>query len=479
MPMMSVTDAAFLLAESREHPMHVGGLQLFHLPDGAGDEFVSDMYRELVNRQDVHPTFRRRPRGPLNAPAQLSWREDDTIDLEYHLRVSALARPGRVRELLELSSRLHGSLLDRHRPLWEQHLIEGLEGNRFAIYTKIHHSLLDGVGALRWMQRSMTEDPAQTGMPTLFALPRSKSSKGSKGSNDGDDGGGDHGGGGFSLPGLARAAANVAGETVRGVGDLAKMAPAFAETARQVLQEQATALPFQAPKSMLNVPITGARRFAAQSWSMERIHNVRKATNATVNDVVLAMCAGALRRYLTDMNELPDAGLVAMVPVSLRKNDSGEQGGNAIGTILADLATDSDDPTDRMQRIQKSVRRNKQNMAGLSPLQILLMSAITMAPLGISMVPGMAERTRPPFNLIISNVPGPAGKTLYWNQARMDGLYPLSVVLDGQALNMTVTTYSDQLQFGLTGCRRSVPHLQWLLTHLESSLAELEKLADQ
>lgn len=462
MPLMSVTDTAFLLAESREHPMHVGGLQLFHLPEGADNQFVSEMYRELVNRHDVHPTFRRRPRGPLNAPAQLSWAQDDDIDLEYHVRVSALASPGRVRELLALTSRLHGTLIDRHRPLWEQHLIEGLEGNRFAVYTKLHHSLLDGVAALRWMQRSMTEDPARTGMPHVFGLP--ERARGT--------------GGGFSLPGLARAAANVAGETVRGVGDLARMAPALAETARQVLREQATALPFQAPRSMLNVPITGARRFAAQSWSMERVHKVRKATGSTVNDVVLAMCAGALRRYLVDMNELPNAGLVAMVPVSVRKSDTSEQGGNAIGTILADLATDSADPSARLERIQTSVRRNKRNMSGLSPLQVLLMSAMTVAPLGLAMVPGMADRTRPPFNLIISNVPGPAGKTLYWNQARMSGLYPLSVVLDGQALNITVTTYADELQFGLTGCRRSVPHLQWLLTHLESSLTELEKLAE-
>lgn len=458
MSMMSVTDAAFLLAESREHPMHVGGLQLFELPEGADSQYVSELYRSMVRQTEVHPTFRRRPRGPLNAPAQLSWRTDHAVDLEYHLRLSGLARPGRVRELLELVSRLHGTLLDRHRPLWEQHLIEGLQDNRFAIYTKVHHALLDGVGALRWMSRSMTSDPTTTGMPHVPGLPPTANGSG----------------GGFSLPGLARAAVDLAGDTVRGVGDLAKMAPALAETARQVLAEQATALPFQAPKSMLNVPITGARRFAAQSWSMERIQAVRKAAGCTVNDVVLAMCAGALRRYLLDMNALPDAGLVAMVPVSLRRRDNAENGGNAIGTILADLATDSADPAVRLDRIRSSVHRNKQNMSGLSPVQTLLLSALTVAPLGLAMVPGMADRTRPPFNLIISNVPGPREKALYWNQARMDGLYPLSVVLDGQALNITVTTYAGRMQFGLTGCRRSMPHLQWLLTHLESTLGEME-----
>lgn len=462
MSLLSPTDAVFLLAESREHPMHVGALQLFHLPDGAGPDFVSSIYRQLVSEHDVPPTFRRRPRGPLNVPAQLSWSQDTSIDLEYHVRVSALARPGRVRELLELTSRLHGTLLDRHRPLWEQYLIEGLEGSRFAIYNKVHHALLDGVSALRWMQRSMTEDPETTGMPTIFGMPPSEQHRQY---------------GRFSLSGAARAAVHFAGTTVRSVGEVAGMAPTLVETARQVLHEQATALPFQAPRSMLNVPIAGARRCAAQSWSMGRINAVRKATGSTVNDVVLAMSAGALRRYLLDMNALPDTGLVAMLPVSLRDKNSGSvQSGNAIGTILADLATDSPDAAIRLARIQSSVRRNKENFSGLSPLQVQVLAALTVAPLGLAMLPGMAERTRPPFNIIISNIPGPAGKTLYWNQARMDGLYPLSVVLDGQALNITVTSYSDQLQFGLTGCRRSVPHLQWLLTHLETSLAELEKL---
>ncbi|MGH3622719.1 MAG: WS/DGAT/MGAT family O-acyltransferase [Sciscionella sp.] len=463
MSLLSPTDAVFLLAESREHPMHFGALQLFHLPDGAGPDFIGNLYRQLVAEHHVHPTFRRRPRGSLTAPAQLAWAQDTSIDLEYHVRVSALARPARVRELLELISRLHGTLLDRHRPLWEQHLIEGLQGDRFAIYSKVHHALLDGVSALRWMQRSMTEDPETTGMPTIFGLPPSERHRPD---------------GGFSLAGVAKAAADFVGTTVRSVGELAGLAPTLAETARQVLGEQATALPFQAPKSMLNVPITGARRCAAQAWSMERIKAVRRATDSTVNDVVLAMCAGALRRYLLDMNALPEAGLVAMVPVSLRDKEPGgtERGGNAIGTILADLATESSDPASRLERIQSSVRRNKKNLSELSPLQVQLLAAITVAPRGFAMLPGMADRTRPPFNVIISNVPGPVGKTLYWNRARMDGLYPLSVVLDGQALNITVTTYSDQIQFGLVGCRRSMPHLQWLLTHLETSLSELETL---
>ncbi|MBO0841330.1 MAG: DUF1298 domain-containing protein, partial [Sciscionella sp.] len=183
--------------------------------------------------------------------------------------------------------------------------------------------------------------------------------------------------------------------------------------------------------------------------------------------------------YLVEQHALPDASLIAMVPVSLRLRGevspaAGEHaGGNAIGTVLCDLATDSDDPAVRLARVQTSMSRGKRSLAEMSQLQILAMSALTVAPLALGPIPGVVDRLRPPFNVIISNVPGP--KTpMYWNGARLDGIYPVSLVLDGQALNITVTTYHDHLEFGLIGCRRSIPHLQRMLTHLETSLAELE-----
>jgi WS/DGAT/MGAT family acyltransferase len=239
-------------------------------------------------------------------------------------------------------------------------------------------------------------------------------------------------------------------------------------------------LPFQAPKTMLNGSITGARRFAAQDWALVRIDEARARHDATFNDIVLAMSAGALRRYLLEMDALPEQGLVAAVPVSLRAKQSSASNtdsGNSIGFTLCDLATDEADPVIRMKRIQESMGAAKRGLSGRSPLQILTLSALTIAPLGLSPIPGFVDRTRPPFNLIISSVPGPT-RELYWNGARMQGAYPMSIVLDGQALNITVTTYAGRLHFGLTGCRRNVPHLQRLLTYLEDTLAELESDRD-
>jgi diacylglycerol O-acyltransferase / wax synthase len=373
--------------------------------------------------------------------------------MEYHVRLSALPRPGRVRELLELTSRLHGSLLDRHRPLWEFHLIEGLEGNRFATYSKVHHALMDGVSSLILASRAHSADSSTMNMPPVWAVPPMDRT-----STTSD-------GGPLGLLGTLR-------ETAL---DVAGVVPALVKSANVALREQASVLPFQAPRSIFNVQITGARRFAAQAWSVDRVKAIRRATGATLNDVVLAMCSGALRRYLLELGALPDRPLIAMVPVSLRaKQKNTEAAGNSVGAILVNLGTDLEDPAERFTQIQTSAQIAKRSLAELSPLQILALSGLTMAPLAFAPIPGFVKLTPPPFNLIISNVPG-VPRPLYWNGARMQGMYPLSIPYDGQALNITITSYADNLQFGLTGCRRNVPHLQRLLGHLEDSLAELEK----
>ncbi len=244
--------------------------------------------------------------------------------------------------------------------------------------------------------------------------------------------------------------------------------------AKKALYEQQLTLPFRAPKTMFNVKIGGARRVAAQSWPLARIKKIKEASGATVNDVVLAMCAGALRQYLIEHEGLPDAPLVAMVPVNLRTESDGDGGGNMVGTVLANLATDVEDPAERLAVISRSMRQNKEVFAQLPKTQQLALSAVLAGGVAFSLLPGFVSTAPPPFNIVISNVPG-AREPMYWNGARLDGNYPLSITLDGQAVNITLANNGDNLDFGLVGCRRSVPHLQRLLTHLETSLSDLEK----
>jgi diacylglycerol O-acyltransferase len=452
MELITPTDSIFLLGESREHPMHVGGLQLFEPPHGTGSDFLYEAFDVLAAQTDLQPTFRKHP-AFLGGITNLWWSLDKDVELDYHLRRSALPQPGRVRDLLELVSRLHGTLLDRHRPLWEAHLIEGLNDGRFAVYSKFHHSLIDGVSAMKLMQRALSTDPADTELRVPWSLPPRQGR-----SKQGEDG-----------PSVLRTLGSIA-------GSVAGIAPNAMSLARAALFEQQLTLPFRAPKTMFNVRIGGARRVAAQSWALERIKNVKNAANVTVNDVVLAMCAGALRAYLEEEGALPDTPLVAMVPVNLRTDKDAEGGGNLVGAILCNLATDIPDPARRLDAIAKSMRDNKSVYSDLPRAQQLAVSAFLIGGLALGVIPGFVSTAAPPFNIVISNVPG-AREPLYWNGARLDGNYPLSIPLDGQAVNITLANNADNLDFGLVGCRRSVPHLQRLLGHLETALKELERSA--
>ncbi|MEE6178277.1 WS/DGAT/MGAT family O-acyltransferase [Mycobacterium sp. 050134] len=444
---ISPTDALFLIGESREHPMHVGSLQLFQPPADAGPHFVRESYQAMLECTDVQPAFRKHP-AFIGGITNVVWSFDRDVELGYHLRRSALPEPGRVRDLLELASRLHGSLLDRHRPLWEAHLVEGLQDGRYAVYTKFHHSLMDGVSALRLMQRAFASDPTDDEVRVPWSLgPR---------------------------PRQQRKSPSLLGRAGRAAGSAFALAPSTLKLARAALLEQQLTLPFQAPRSMFNVRIGGARRVAAQSWSLERINAVKSAAGVTVNDVVLAMSAGALRAYLQEQGGLPEAPLTAMVPVNLRKDDD-DSGGNMVGTFLCNLATDLDDPAKRLEVISTSIPNTKEVFWQLPPVQQLALSALNIGGLVFGLIPGYLSAASPPFNVVISNVSAGRSEPLYWRGARLDGNYPLSIPLDGQAMNITVTNNDRSLDFGLVGCRRSVPHLQRLLGHLETSLKELER----
>jgi len=458
MPMIPPQDAAFLMVESREHPMHVGALQVFDLPSRAKRDYVSRLYEQSLQFTELRSLMRQRPRTPVSSLGQLWWEIDKDVDLEYHVRLSALPAPGRVRELFSLVSRLHGSLLDRHHPLWECHLIDGLEGRRFAVYTKIHHSMVDGVAGMRLMTGALSEDPKAIIAP-FWAVPDSAAEP----APDAGDG--------TNLVERLLGSVLGAAESVRtvaeGTVDLAKLLT-------EVLRGQRDAVTLPAPKTMWNGSITGARRFAAQSWEMDRLKSAAAASGGTLNDVVLAMCAGALRRYLQVADALPERSLISLVPVSLALRGAKSGGGNAVGAVLCSLGTDIEDPQQRMAAIRASMQTAKDILAAMTPAQVQASGSLLLAaPLAIGAVPGLLGTTSPLFNVTISNVPGPRNE-LFWNGARMANVYPVSIPYEGQGLNFTVTSSAGMMHFGITGCRRSVPRLQRLIDYLEDSLAELE-----
>ena len=373
MSFMPPTDSMFLLAESREHPMHVGGLQLFELPEDAGPDFVRELMETFRGTDNISPTFRKRPAEPVSSLGNTWWTLDDTIDYDHHIRHSAVPQPGRIRELLQLTSRWHGSLLDRHRPLWEAHVVEGLEDGRIAVYSKIHHALVDGVAAIRLMKRSLSEDPDARDCVPPWALPPRKSS--------GD-------GGGFDPMGFLRRPRQAPPARRPGC---CRRPPKIVS---QILRDGDITLP-SAPRTILNGRVGGARRFAAQSWEIERIRRVAKSSATTSNDVVLAMVSGALREYLLEQHALPDEPMSAMVPVSLalRAESAGKEAGdsNSVGAIIVNLATDRENGATRLEEIAYSSRTTKKLLGDLSQNQILAFSALQMLPLAMSPLPGLHQ----------------------------------------------------------------------------------------
>jgi diacylglycerol O-acyltransferase len=458
------TSAGFLFAENRQMPMHVGGLQLFEKPEGAPRDYVRKLYESMSQVDEIAPLFLKRPTRGITTAGQWAWTEDDHFDLEYHFRHSALPKPGRVRELLDLVSRLHSTRLARERPLWEAHLIEGLRDGRVALYTKLHHSLVDGISAMRLMQSVMTTDPDKRGMPAMWAArPDARTARIRQDAET-------------SLAGVPLEAMR----TALGItADAAGLPSALIKTLKHGLRNETSALSLYAPRTMFNTTITGSRRFAAQGWPIERLRAIGKASGTTLNDVVLAMCSGAIRAYLLEHDALPEAPLVSMVPVGLnakQAHNASADGGNAVGAVMVKLGTDLHDPADRLASIHQSMKTGKEALGSMSPLQIMAMSALGMAPSIVTPMLRLQGIIRPPFNLIISNVPGPR-KTMYLNGAKLAGTYPLSIPINGMALNITCNSYADDMDFGLTGCRRSVPHLQRLLGHLDDELGALEKAA--
>ena len=300
------TSAGFLLAENRSMPMHVGGLQLFEKPEGAGRNYAREMFEQMRDDEEIAPLFLKHPYRSLRTAGQLVWKDDDQFDIEHHVRHSALPKPGRVRELLELCSRLHSTRLAWERPLWEAHVIEGLRDGRVAMYTKTHHALVDGVSAMRLLQSVLTTDPDERDMPAMWAKQASRPASAKP-----------------RGPEPARTCRSTALRSALGItAEAAGMPGALVRTLSKSLRNETSALSLYAPRTMFNQNITGSRRFAAQDWPIERLRAIGKATGTTLNDVVLAMCAGAVRTYLLELDALPEAPLVAMVPVGLNAKQS-------------------------------------------------------------------------------------------------------------------------------------------------------------
>lgn len=452
---INMTEAAWLMMESPGRPVHVASLLIYSIPDGAPADYLSHMVSELRESTEfVDPFNRRLSKWPLK-PLISTWVRDFDLDLEYHVRHLSLPAPGGEKELGMLIARLHSNPLDFSRPLWEYHVIEGLENNRFAVYFKMHHSLVDGLAGVHMLQRSMSVNPEDVNTPALWsaAKPEAETRE--------------------SLPIDIQILKRGATQLLGNIRNLGPVANRLGIAAKSVIRgDDPLTLPFQAPTSILNHRVTSQRRFATQTYALDRIKKLAKAGECTVNDIVLALCGGALRRFLRELCALPGQPLTSGIPIALKTNDS-ERSGPAVSFIMANLGTNIADPQRRLAAIKESTSRAKGMLSGLPHQSIELLGNTLLLPNTMLTLFNLEGRVPPVFNVTVSNVPGPS-EPLYFRGAKLETMYPVSAVTHGQALNITCYSYAGTFSFGFSACRDSIPRVQRLAVYTGEALEELE-----
>jgi diacylglycerol O-acyltransferase / wax synthase len=483
MRQLTPLDAQFLAVETSRTYGHVGGLAVYDPSTAPGGRLgIPELCALVSERLHLLPPFRwRLAQVPLGLDLPY-WVEDEDFDLDFHIRESAVPPPGGDRQLSETVARIFARPLDRSRPLWELYLIHGLEGGRVALLTKVHHSVVDGVSGSEIL--SVLLDPSPEGRE--IEPPRA-------------DGGARRPPGelemlGRGVAGLARMplrALRSAPAAIPNLTDLpgANAFPGVPTLSRALtsvrralggpqdpgILEITTARP---PRTCFNGPISAHRSFAFGSVSLETVKAIKNEAGVKVNDVVVAVCAGAVREFLLERDELPDDPLVAMVPVSVRGEDEMGTFGNRISMMIVPIPTDVADPRERLRRAHELLRSAKEHHAAL-PADLLTDASSFIPPavaaLAARTTVGILGRTRPPLNLVVSNVPGPRSP-LFIAGARLEAHYPVSAVVDGVGLNMTVMSYLDRVDFGFVADGDQIPDL-WPL--LRAAQAEVDRLAPE
>jgi diacylglycerol O-acyltransferase len=480
MQQLTSLDAQFLAIETPRTYGHVGGLAVYD-PSTApgGDVTHADICRLVGERLHLLPPFTRRlvpvPLG-LDHPY---WIEDPDFDLDFHIRDSAVPPPGNDRQLAHTIERIFARPLDRTRPLWELYVIHGLEGGRVALLTKIHHAVVDGVSGAEILGTLLDVSPEGRDIP-----PPDGERRGEREPSQLEM----FGRGLLALPRqpfrMVRALPTVVPNLTDfpGVGAIPGATTASRTLSRAWgllpgarsagVLEATTARP---PRTPFNGPISAHRTFAFGSLPLESVKQLKSELGITVNDVVVSLCATAVRDWLLERDALPEAPLVAMVPVSVRTKEEVGTYGNRVSTMIVPIPTNVEDPRERLMTAHATLKSAKERHSAV-PAN-LMTDATSFIPPAVQarasrMTMEITGRLAPPLNLVISNVPGPR-EPLYLAGAQLQANFPVSVVTDGIGLNMTVMSYRDHVDFGLVGDRKLMGDAWPLMEGLERSLDEL------
>lgn len=453
---LNALDVSFLYMEEATTPMHVGGVAIFQ-PAEAGFDY--DRLVQLIKgRIALVPRYRQRIRWVPGNLANPVWVDDEGFDVTYHVRRSALPKPGTEAQLRELIARIMSRPLDRNRPLWEMYLVEGLEGGRFALLTKTHHAMVDGATAIDIAQVILDATPEPRSVAADLWRPSREPTSVHLLAGAVND--------------LARSPAALAERTRSHLGDLSATGAQLARQAVGLLSAAMT-VARPTPSSPLNAEIGEQRRFATAAMKLDDYRAIRKAHGGTVNDVVLAVVAGALRSWLMTRGESvgPRATIRAMVPVSVRE-DGETAGGNRVAAFLVDLPVGEPDPVMRLQRIAFEMAQYKESGQMLGAEAIVALAGFappTLHALGARLGSGFSNRV---YNVVVTNVPGPQF-ALYAGGAEMLAAFPVVPLSKGQAVSIGLTSYNGGVYFGLNADRDAMPDIDVLAQCLLDALEEL------
>jgi diacylglycerol O-acyltransferase / wax synthase len=466
MERLSGLDASFLYLETPSNHMHVTGIMVLD-PSTMPDGYSFDKTKELVAaRLHLVPQFRRRL---AMVPFQLHhpvWVEDPDFDLDYHVRRIAAPTPGGQEELAEVAGEVASRQLDRSRPLWEMWIVEGLENGHIGVIAKMHHCTIDGVSGANMMVHlfDMEPEPAEQPVPEEEWSPE-------------------------RLPTDVELVTYALRSRVRRPWQAVQIVPKVIGAAVNVVRARrnpdiaSPPTPLTAPRTSFNGSITPHRKVAFARIALDDIKAVKNAFGTTVNDVVLAVVSGALRRYLLSRGELPDKSLIACVPISVRDDEGAGpvEGSNQVSAMFTSLATQVDDPVERLHAIREVTKGAKEEHKAIGAdllMGLTEFAAPRLWALGADMYSRMrlAERHPVIHNLVVSNVPGPPFP-LYFAGARLVAMSPMGPVFHGAGLNITVLSYMDSVDFGFMACRESVPGLWDVASAVSESVEELKKAA--
>ncbi|MDH6194019.1 diacylglycerol O-acyltransferase [Mycobacterium frederiksbergense] len=456
-------DAAMITADVISNPLNIGAVLLISPPPDAGPGYIDDIYQDsLVGEAPIDPRFRRYPHRGMTSAGGWVWREVDAVDLRQHCKRSTLA-PGAGRAgLWQLIGELHAQAFDRSRPMWLSYLIDGLDDGQFALYIKLHHTVMDGVAGLQMLTAVLSADSRQRSMPAFYADRRAEPDERSTGK-------------GPRIANPLTLLRSAVATATSGVVLAERAIAGGAATALAGLTSDTTVLPVAAPYVRFNGRLGRDRDVTAGSWPKARFQTLAKIADTTTNDVVTAVIAGVLRQWLLDHGELPQRSLVAICPITVhgRQLVQSEQRGNMFGAWLCPLGTDVVDPVERLDLIHRSMYEGKHHVATRGAAASMLLLATSIVPTVLLPMLPWSPRIGAGYNLPISHVPGPQTE-MYWNGAHVDEIYPISTVYDGQALNVTTCSYADRIGFGYIAGGEMFSDIAELIARTEQALMELE-----